>query len=345
MSIFSAPSFYAPVDREFYDQGFTALPQSKFTFGINLNNNPPTTNNSGIRTLPVASPRTINTGGGALTPLKPDDRGLITTGSYNKDTNEFNIPNFDFNERYSYTPQGITVEDLTKNRDGDFAITAAPPLENQSGYIKPAPEIFEPQKPNIFSKGFDLAKTAGSGLISLATGIPFVGPLLERGLGAISSQFENRPLGAAVIDEFGNVYDEDELNSMNALGGYYTDAARSARRRTARIQNMLERQRLNKNFSLANLQRLQAQEQKQEEIRKAAARALQDENRDRNRGGYGLGYSDAFMEGDGGRDAAQESRSPGSSGPGGSDTMGSFAYGGRVPYMMGGLTNLVDIYD
>jgi hypothetical protein len=25
--------------------------------------------------------------------------------------------------------------------------------------------------------------------------------------------------------------------------------------------------------------------------------------------------------------------------------MGSFAYGGRVPYMMGGLANLVDIYD
>jgi hypothetical protein len=25
--------------------------------------------------------------------------------------------------------------------------------------------------------------------------------------------------------------------------------------------------------------------------------------------------------------------------------MGSFAYGGRVPYMMGGLTDLVDIYD
>ena len=37
--------------------------------------------------------------------------------------------------------------------------------------------------------------------------------------------------------------------------------------------------------------------------------------------------------------------SPGSSGPGGSDEMGSFAYGGRVPYMMGGLADLVDIYD
>ena len=41
--------------------------------------------------------------------------------------------------------------------------------------------------------------------------------------------------------------------------------------------------------------------------------------------------------GGGGRDAAQESRSPGSSGPGGSDTMGSF--------MDGGIVDLLDIYD
>ena len=64
MSIFSAPSFYAPVDRGFYDQGFTALPQSKFTFGINLNQNQTTDDDSGIATLPITSPRMINTGGG-----------------------------------------------------------------------------------------------------------------------------------------------------------------------------------------------------------------------------------------------------------------------------------------
>jgi hypothetical protein len=56
-------------------------------------------------------------------------------------------------------------------------------------------------------------------------------------------------------------------------------------------------------------------------------------------GGGGGGYDGRG----GGRDMG--GGSPGSSGPGGSDEMGSFAYGGRVQYMMGGLADLVDIYD
>ena len=213
-------------------------------------------------------------------------------------------------------------------------VTAAPDLPDQSGYIKPAPEIFEPKQQNIFQKalgsGINLGKMIGGGILSAATGVPFLGPALE----GFAGQFENRPLGAAVIDEFGNVYSEEELNKQNALGGYYTDAARSARRRTARIQKMLQRQAQNKRISLANLAKLQAQEKKQEEIRQAAARALQDENRDRGRGGYQAGYSSDFMEGPGGG-------RPGGGGYGGgadlSSTMGSF--------MDGGIVDLVDIYD
>ena len=91
---------------------------------------------------------------------------------------------------------------------------------------------------------------------------------------------------------------------------------------------------------------LQAQEKKQEEIKQAAAKAMQDRNRAEGKGGYQAGYDSDFMEGPGGGgNAGQEASSPGSTGPGGSDSMGSFAYGGRVPYMMGGLTDLVDIYD
>ena len=197
-------------------------------------------------------------------------------------------------------------------------------------YTPPAYDDFPPQQ-NMFQKalgkGFDLAKTVGSGIVSAATGIPFAGPILEKGLGAIASQFEDRPLGAAVIDEFGNVYSEDELNASNALGGYYSDPARSARRRTARIQNMLERQRLGKKYSLANLQKLQAQEKKQEEIRQAAARAMQDRNRAEGRGGYqsSFGGDSGFMEG------------PSDPGADLTSTMGSF--------MDGGIVDLVDIYD
>jgi len=51
---------------------------------------------------------------------------------------------------------------------------------------------------------------------------------------------------------------------------------------------------------------------------------LRDRNRARGTGGFQAGYSDDFMTGGGSqRNEEQESRSPGSSGPGGSDTMGS----------------------
>tara|TARA_Y100001951_G_C11224877_1_gene231061 strand:+ start:87 stop:815 length:729 start_codon:yes stop_codon:yes gene_type:complete len=113
------------------------------------------------------------------------------------------------------------------------------------------------------TKGFDLGKTIGSGIISLATGIPFAGDVLT----GITSQFQNRSLSSPVIDEFGNIYDPEELNKLNALGGYYTDPARSARRRTARIAKMLERQKLGKKISLKNLQELQRQQALQEKLR------------------------------------------------------------------------------
>jgi len=82
------------------------------------------------------------------------------------------------------------------------------------------------------TRGFDLGKTVGSGILSAITGVPFLGNVLT----GITSQFQNRSLSSPVIDEFGNIYDPEELNKLNALGGYYTDPARSARRRTARIE-------------------------------------------------------------------------------------------------------------
>ena len=75
----------------------------------------------------------------------------------------------------------------------------------------------------------------------------------------------------------------------------------------------------------------------EEAAREAAAKAEQDRNREAGTGGYQAGYSKDFMEGSGSKDAAQEASSPGSSGPGGSDSMGSF--------MDGGIVDLVDIYD
>ena len=322
------------VDQRVRDAGFNFVPFNRFLASpFQIPTDSPDSSDAAAAGIPaVYQPRPQDRQGGgtyaASLGLGPDTGGFIG-----------NFQDINPNEMYSYTPQGITIEDLSKPSNiGDFQVTTAPDLPDQSGYIKPALEIFEPQPQNIFQKalgsGINLGKMIGGGILSAATGIPFLGSALE----GIAGGFENRPLGAAVIDEFGNVYSEDELNKQNALGGFYTNAARSARRRTARIQKMLERQALGKKISLENLRRLQAQEKKQEEIRQAAAKALQDENRDRGRGGYQAGYDSDFMEGPGGgRDAGQEASSPGSSGPGGSDTMGSF--------MDGGIVDLVDIYD
>ena len=75
-----------------------------------------------------------------------------------------------------------------------------------------------------------------------------------------------------------------------------------------------------------------------EQAQAAATAARAAENEAAGTGGYQAGYSDDFMTGGGGgTDAGQEASSPGSSGPGGSDTMGSF--------MDGGIVDLLDIYD
>ena len=66
----------------------------------------------------------------------------------------------------------------------------------------------------------------------------------------------------------------EALNKMNALGGYYTDPASSARRRTARIAKMIERQKLGKKISLKNLAKLQAQEKAQREMQEKATKAM-----------------------------------------------------------------------
>ena len=144
------------------------------------------------------------------------------------------------------------------------------PLVNVKNFAQNFPSNVRSGITSVTDKGIDLGKAAFSGIMSLATGIPFAGNILT----GITSQFENRPLSAPIIDEFGNVYDPEELNKLNALGGYYTDPARSARRRSKRIASMLERQKLNKKISLQNLAKLQAQERAQEKAQRAAIDAM-----------------------------------------------------------------------
>ena len=137
--------------------------------------------------------------------------------------------------------------------------------------------------------------------------------------------------GVTTVDEFGNLISGEELDKLNARGGYYTDAARASRRRDKSIANMKARREAGLRYGKNRLEELEAQQAKEEAARQKEEAAIQEANRAAGTGGYQAGYSDDFMTGgDSQRDEAQEASSPGSSGPGGSDTMGSFRYGGIV---------------
>tara|TARA_R100001510_G_C7564238_1_gene143145 strand:- start:32 stop:739 length:708 start_codon:yes stop_codon:yes gene_type:complete len=145
------------------------------------------------------------------------------------------------------------------------------------------------------TQGLDFGKTIGGGIISAITGVPLLGNVLT----GITSQFENRPLGAGVIDEFGNVYDPEALNKMNALGGYYTDPARSARRRSKRIAKMLEKQKLGKKISLETLAKLQAQEKAQADLQRKAI----DKMFEKGQGGSGQDFTGGRFDRAGSRES------------------------------------------
>ena len=193
---------------------------------------------------------------------------------------------------------------------------------------------------NIGSSIMDskLAKGIGFGVNALTGNIP---GMVMSGLTSLAGNFENRELSGkgTTIDEFGNIYDGEDLNSQNALGGYYTDAARSSRRRRSRIANMLDRIAKGKKISAANLAKLQAQEKAQEKAREAATQSMAAKNAADHaagrgsRGGYQAGYGGDFMGGRQGGIGGQSGGLGGNQGgPGGTASMGSSKDGGLMGY-------------
>jgi hypothetical protein len=189
-----------------------------------------------------------------------------------------------------------------------------------------------PKTNGIINSLLNMKSTVPQMLLSAATKVPGAGLVLG-GLSSLSNlignSFENRQLTGegVIVDEFGRSYDADELNAQNALGGYYTDAARSSRRRDSRIQNMLARQAAGKTISQNNLIALQEQAAREQAARETATAALAAQNAStygtsEATGGYqsSWGGVDSFM-----------------SGSGTAADMGSFADGGRVNYQAGGV--------
>ena len=131
--------------------------------------------------------------------------------------------------------------------------------------------------------------TALSGIIGAAQGIG----------GALQDRFGIA--GVPTVDQFGNLFTGEQLDRMNALGGYYSNPARQSRSRDRRIQRIFDRRAAGKSFSQKVLDDLLEKQAKEEAARQAAARQIQEQNREQGTGGYQSSFADDsdFMEGSG----------------------------------------------
>ena len=160
--------------------------------------------------------------------------------------------------------------------------------------------------------------------------------LLTSGLASLGNMFEDKTLYGDTIDEYGNRYTADQLNSMNARGGGYTDAARSSRRRTARISKMQQRREDGYNFSLKNLEKLQRQEalQKAANEQRAATLAAQAAAGTHTRGGTAIDFGDYYNSDGSANTSSSMANNPSQS------YGGPRAKGGFIGYKNGGLVKM-----
>ena len=184
--------------------------------------------------------------------------------------------------------------------------------------IQPQQNIFQ-RAGDVAQKGIGFLKDSPGMLLSAASGIPFAGSILS-GLG---NMFEYRG-GMGYVDEDGVFRSADELDKLNARGGYYTDAARASRNRASRIQNMLARQAAGKRISEQNLLALQEQQAKEEAARQAAFDAIMSSQQSQQN------FYDSLNEGRGATSTA-ESRSTAGDAPG---------YSGPSPFAKGGIATM-----
>jgi hypothetical protein len=79
--------------------------------------------------------------------------------------------------------------------------------------------------------------------------------------------------GAYTMDQYGNMYTADQLNKMNARGGYYSEPARDSRRRDQSIRRMEERKAQGLSYGINRLDELKQQAAQEEAARQSAVDA------------------------------------------------------------------------
>ena len=176
-------------------------------------------------------------------------------------------------------------------------------------------------------KGMSAKNLLGSGA-TYAMGLPgIVGSGAMSLLGGLGNMFERRD-GMATVDEFGNLISGEDLDKQNALGGYYTDAARASRRRGKSIQTMLARQTKEglSRLGQKRLDKLLADQKKQDDARQAAFNSIMSQ------GNNQQSFYDSLNQGSG---STAVSGNPNTSGAG--DAPG---YSGPTTFADGGLASM-----
>ena len=132
--------------------------------------------------------------------------------------------------------------------------------------------------------------------------------------------------GMNTVDEFGNLISAEELDKQNALGGYYTDAARASRSRAKSIRNMLARKEQGLSYGASRLEKLQALQDKEDKSRQDAFNEVMSQ------GNNQQDFYDSLNQGSG---STAVSGNPNTSGAG--DAPG---YSGPTTFKYGGIVGL-----
>ena len=304
-----------PTDQRIRDAGFNFVPFDRFLAKGFM---PKTLDMSGTSALNQSN------FGVPFDDSERDDRGinsLNTNREFNKKDNIFfERPDYEYDAAFPNAGRFDNILDTIKN----YGMKAA--------------------ASNMLSKGgaqlgFNVAGIPGA-LIGMlgggALGFGARGPTdAEKVVANFYGNQGNTPM-QYIDPETGELVDS-RMQGYNISSAFGKGIPAAIQKRIDRIQNRKRAQTAYSRQLVEDLQKelaaLEAEQQRQ-------AQNMQDSNRAMGRGGYqsSFGGDSDFMEGGGGgRDAAQEATSPGSSGPGGSDTMGSF--------MDGGIVDMFDIYD
>jgi hypothetical protein len=184
--------------------------------------------------------------------LLAEYEGVPATGIMNIETPK----GFDYNFDENVLKE---EEDAQYNLDNKRSFNMDGMLQNLGGYAKDAAGRY-----------IGLEALGGAGTM---IGGPVVGGIAAlAGLVGGGNLFNSPYIGAGAytMDQYGNMYTADQLDKMNARGGYYSEPARQSRLRDQSIRKMEERKAQGLSYGINRLEDLKQQAAQEEAARQSA---------------------------------------------------------------------------